>query len=46
MNLGSGMVDSVGFPLIDTIEENEVILSNHDRLDYWTHRVDSDLRDS
>ena len=46
MNLGGGIVDTVGFLLIDTIEEKDVRLSNHDRLDCWTHRVDSGLRGS
>ena len=29
MNLGRGIVDSVGFPLIGTIEENKMKMSNH-----------------
>ena len=33
MNLGGRILDSVGFPLIDNIEEKEVGLSKHNRLD-------------
>ena len=39
MELGRVVVDSVGLPLIGTIEENEVRMSNHDRLDGSTHRI-------